>query len=157
MLRKEHLTYPGYQYWTTSLLDFNIYHLGSFALVHLKNLCSTFFFFGFTWKPQHSGGGDWLQSLSYLCAITCSMHQQGVRAHGSVRASLQLRGCSAKNPQQDRRADLAASAAVQALLWQRCWCSPALRWTRSQLTGPTQAPLIHYTDFCHFSCVRFYI
>lgn len=37
---------------------------------------------------------------------------------------------------------------VQALLWQSCWCSPALRWTRSQLTGILSFTL--HSDSCHF-------
>lgn len=38
---------PDYQYWTIFLLDFNICHLGAFALVHLRNLCSFIFLFLF--------------------------------------------------------------------------------------------------------------
>lgn len=151
ILRKEHIALPDYQYWTISLLDFNIYLLGCFALDRLRNLCSTFFFF-ITWKTWSSGEGVWRKSLWYPLCYRLQCASAGSESTWQCERQLaSLRIHYQKSTARDRHSDLAGSI-VQALLWQRRWCLAALRWTRSQLTG-SPCKLLSFTlhtDVCLF-------
>lgn len=52
--------------------------LEGFCLVHLRNFCSTIFFF-YLEDMELSRERDWRKSLWYLYDITCSVHQHRVR------------------------------------------------------------------------------
>lgn len=158
MLRKEHITYPGYQYWTTSLLDFNIYHLGLFTLVHLENLCCTFFFFILLGSHRAlERETDWkVFDIFVLSPAVCI---SGEWEHMAVWEP----ACNSENPVPKIRSKTDAVIWLRARLFKhRCGKDADAPQPSGGRDPSWQAPhkLLSFTlhaDSCHFSCVCFYI